>query len=67
MIFVRLVRQQIAPKDGAILLQVHVLNSVTNLGLFGIIEPVQGANKIASDTSNSLELNTLANNAINSV
>lgn len=67
MIFVRLVRQQIAPKDGAIFLRMHMLNSVMHLGLFGIIEPVQSANKIASDTSNSLELNALANNAINSV
>ena len=66
--FVRLVRQQIAPKDGGyFFLRMHVLNSVMHLGLFGIIEPVQSANKIASDTSNSLELNALANNAINSV
>jgi hypothetical protein len=52
---------------GAIFLRMHMLNSVTNLGTFGIIEPVQGANKIAGNTSDALKLNALANNAINSV
>lgn len=49
---------------GAILLHVHVLYSVMYLGTFGIIESVQGANKITGNTSNSLELNALANDAV---
>lgn len=55
----------IAPlQRGAILLHVHVLYSVMHLGLFGIVESVQGANKITGNTSNSLELNALANDAV---
>ena len=41
----------------SILSKVHMLNSVLHLGTLGIVEAVEGADKIAGDSANAFKFN----------